>query len=165
MSDDATVIRPARAADFDGFVRIYRAVLEAGETYPNSPDMPDAAVREAWFERPTQTCVAVGPDGVTGAYKILPNQPGRGEHVANASYIVDPALHGRGIGRRLVVHSMEAARAAGFSAMQFNYVIASNTGAIRLYESLGFDIMARIPEAFRHAREGMVDALVMYRAL
>ena len=165
MTPDDCALRPARAEDFADFLRIYRAILEAGETYPNPTDQPDAVTYEAWFERTTLTCMAEQSGKLVGAYKILPNQPGRGAHIANASYIVDPALHGRGIGRWMVEHSMENARRAGFRAMQFNYVISSNGGAIRLYESLGFRVLARLPEAFDHATLGLVDALVMHRRL
>ncbi|MGB8181510.1 MAG: GNAT family N-acetyltransferase, partial [Stellaceae bacterium] len=71
----------------------------------------------------------------------------------------------RGVARAMCVHSLDAARARGFCAMQFNFVVATNERAIELWERCGFAMVGRLPNAFRHPRLGLVDALVMYRAL
>jgi hypothetical protein len=57
------------------------------------------------------------------------------------------------------------ARTRGFTAMQFNFVIATNERAIRLWEGFEFATVGRIPGAFRHPQLGLVDALVMHRFL
>jgi ribosomal protein S18 acetylase RimI-like enzyme len=98
-------------------------------------------------------------------YRSAANHAGRGAHVASATYLVAPEAQGRGIGRTLVVHSLARAHQAGFAAMQFNYVVSSNTGAVALYRKLGFRVVGTLPRAFRHARLGDVDAWVMYREL
>ena len=102
---------------------------------------------------------------MVGTYCLRPNQAGLGDHVANAGYMVAPAARGRGIARSLCAHSLEVARAAGFRAMQFNSVVASNEAAIRAWRSQGFAIVGRVPAAFRHRRRGLTDVLVMHRFL
>jgi ribosomal protein S18 acetylase RimI-like enzyme len=102
---------------------------------------------------------------VVGAYCLRPNQTGLGDHVANAGYMVAPEARGRGIASAMCVHSLDAARAAGFEAMQFNFVATSNEGAVRLWQRHGFAIVGRVPGAFRHRRLGPTDVLVMHRFL
>jgi ribosomal protein S18 acetylase RimI-like enzyme len=75
------------------------------------------------------------------------------------------AATGRGVARAMALHSFEQAKARGFRAMQFNFVVASNTRAVGLWQSLGFAIVGRLPGAFDHPALGFVDALVMMRAL
>jgi ribosomal protein S18 acetylase RimI-like enzyme len=98
-------------------------------------------------------------------YKLGPNQVGRGAHVANASYMVSPAAQGVGVGRLLGEHSLAEARRQGYLAMQFNYVVSTNTAAVKLWKKLGFSIVGTLPKAFRHTRLGYVDAYVMYQLL
>jgi ribosomal protein S18 acetylase RimI-like enzyme len=62
-------------------------------------------------------------------------------------------------------HSLEYAKTRGFRAMQFNFVVSSNERAVRLWQSMGFEIVGRLPGAFVHPALGTVDALVMYRHL
>ena len=96
---------------------------------------------------------------------LHPNQMGLGDHVANAGYLVAPAHRGHGIAGAMCEHSLATARAAGFRAMQFNFVVSTNETAVRLWQKHGFEIVGRLPKAFRHATLGEVDALVMYRFL
>lgn len=93
------------------------------------------------------------------------NRPGNGDHIASASYMVDPVHAGRGVGRALCAYTLEWARAAGFRGMQFNAVVECNEPAVRLYQSLGFEVVGTVPGAFRHPREGYVGLHVMYREL
>ena len=102
---------------------------------------------------------------VLGTYYLRPNQKGGGAHVANCGYATHPWARGRGIARAMCVHSLELARRQGFTAMQFNFVVATNDPAVALWKSLGFDVVGRLPGAFRHPQHGPVDALVMHRAL
>ena len=100
-----------------------------------------------------------------GTYYIKPNQPGLGSHVCNCGYVVAADAQGHGIATAMCEHSQHEARAMGFRAMQFNLVVSTNTRAIRLWQRLGYDVVATLPAAFRHARFGYVDALVMYKTL
>lgn len=115
---------------------------------------------------PHRTVVAVDEAGtVVGTANMTRNRPGNGAHMASASYLVDPAHHGRGIGRALVEYTLDWARANGYRAMQFNAVVANNHHAVKLYRSLGFDIVGTVPEAFHHPVDGYVGLHVMHRAL
>ena len=142
-------------------------MVAAGDTYVWEIDaMSEADARAVWMlPPPAEVVVAVDEGRVVGTGEIRPNQVGRGAHVANASFMVAPDCAGRGIGRALAVEVLDRARAAGYRAMQFNAVVATNTRAVALWESIGFTVVGRVPGAFRHAREGDVDLLVMHRWL
>src|SRR4051794_1160089 len=129
--------------------------------------MDAEAGRRTWLPGPPDQAWLVSDEHgtVLGSYKTGPNRPGPGAHVATASYIVDQAARGQGVGRAMVLHSLDRARAGGFRGIQFNAVAASNTYAVKLYQDLGFDIVGAVPGGFRHPRLGFVDLLIMYRDL
>ena len=159
-------IRKLRDADWPAVWRMLHATFAAGETYTFPPDSSEAEIRRIWTELPSATFVATSPDGaVLGTYFIKPNQPGQGAHVCNCGYVVAQEARGRGVAAAMCEHSQDQGRALGFRAMQFNFVVASNEGAVRLWQRLGFAVVGRLPGAFRHPRLGFVDALVMFKAL
>jgi len=141
-------------------------VFRAGETYAYAPDITEPEARRLWVEAPTATFVAVDEQkNVTGTYFIKPNQPGLGDHVCNCGYIVSESAKGRGVASALCTHSQRQAMDLGFLAMQYNLVVSTNERAVRLWQRLGFDIIGTVPQAFRHARLGLVDAHIMYKRL
>jgi L-amino acid N-acyltransferase YncA len=159
-------IRAARADDADALWEIFHFHVSAGETYPFASDTSRDTCHDYWLGPNARSFVAVLASGrVLGMYKLSPNQAGRGAHVANASYMVSPAAQGIGIGRLLGMHSLDEARRQGYLAMQFNYVISSNTAALTLWKKLGFAIVGTLPRAYHHRQLGYVDAHVMYRLL
>lgn len=159
-------IRPATEDDFHAICGIFQTHVAAGETYAHGPGTDRETCYDYWFGAPAMSFVAVkGRERVLGMYKLQPNQVGRGSHVANASYMVSPNAQGVGIGRMLAEHSLEEARRQGYLAMQFNYVVSTNTAAIHLWKRLGFSIVGTLPKAYRHRRLGYVDAYVMYKLL
>lgn len=159
-------IREARAGDWPSVWSFLRVVLAAGETYTYPQDITEAQARAAWLvAAPWRALVAVAGGRIVGVAKYGPNHPGRGSHVANASFVVDPAAAGRGVGRALGEFVLAEARERGFRAMQFNAVVETNVGAVALWQSLGFRILATIPEAFDHPTEGLVGLHLMHRFL
>lgn len=152
--------------DWPAVWAIIEPVFRAGETYAYSPEISEEDAHHAWIEKPAATFVAeTANDEIVGTYYLKPNQPALGAHVCNCGYIVAEAARGRGIATRLCEHSQEAARRRGYRAMQYNLVVATNEGAVRLWQKLGFEIVGRLPGAFNHRRLGYVDALVMYKEL
>jgi ribosomal protein S18 acetylase RimI-like enzyme len=167
------IIRPAAAIDDDAICAILEPILREGETYALPRDWSRAEALAFWrggdhtvfvAELPVDAAPRATP-GVVGTYYLHPNQKGGGAHVANCGYATLAAARKQGVARAMCLHSMEAARQQGYLAMQFNFVVASNEGAVALWKSLGFDVVGRVPGAFRHPAQGLVDALVMYRAL
>ena len=158
-------IRPATSADFDAMWNIFSAHVAAGETYPFGPDTTRDAVHAYWLGGEVTARVAVLGTRILGMYRVVPNQVGRGHHVANASYMVSPNAQGVGVGYLLGEHSIGEARRQGFLAMQFNFVVSTNNPAIHLWKRLGFSIVGTLPKAYRHRRLGYVDAYVMYKLL
>jgi L-amino acid N-acyltransferase YncA len=158
-------IRPAVAADFEGLWPIFRAVVATGTTYVFAPDTSREVAFDYWFGPGVSSYVAEDGGHVVGMYKLVANQRDLGSHVANASFMVDPASAGQGIGRALGIHCLREARRAGFLAMQFNFVVSTNKGAVELWKDLGFAVVGTVPKVFRHRERGLVDAYVMHRFL
>ena len=145
---------------------IVRAIARAGETYTYPVDIGEEDARAVWLPAlPWRTVVAVDPPRILGMAKYGPNHAGPGDHVANASFMVDPRSGQRGVGRALGEHVLAAARADGYRAMQFNAVVETNTAAVALWRSLRFEVLTTIPESFRHPTLGLVGMHVMHRML
>lgn len=157
-------IRQATDSDLDAMWRICQAVIAVGNALPFSDDFDRDTFQSHWFGSHSSFIAATGTD-VLGMYKFGANYPGLGAHVASATYLVSPEAQGQGVGRALVRHSLAQAQEAGYMAMQFNYVVSTNTPAVELYKRLGFAIVGTLPKAFRHKQRGLVDAYVMYRFL
>lgn len=158
-------IRPATKADAAAIWRILGPVIRAGETYALDRDMSEAAALAYWLGGDRETFVADDGGEIVGTYYLRANQAGGGGHICNCGYMTSPAATGRGVARAMCLHSLEHARQRGYRGMQFNFVVASNTRAVALWRSLGFQIVGRLPEAFDHPSLGYTDALVMFRAL
>lgn len=158
-------IRPAVAADDDAIWQVLRPAIEAGETFTADPAGGRAGAFAYWRPPAAEVFVAEIDGRIVGTSYLKPNQTGGGAHVANAGYCTAPEAAGRGVARALLAHSLETARARGFRAMQYNFVVATNLRAIATWERAGFAVVGRLPGAFRHPREGHVDALVMFRDL
>jgi ribosomal protein S18 acetylase RimI-like enzyme len=158
-------IRPATAADDDAIWAILEPTFRAGETYPIPRDITRAHALTYWRTPGHTVFVADDAGGIVGTYYLRANQRGGGAHVANCGYMVASGAMGRGVARAMCEHSLQRAREAGFATMQFNFVVASNERAVRLWQACGFEIVGRLPKAFQHPRLGLVDALVMVRPL
>jgi L-amino acid N-acyltransferase YncA len=164
------VIREATAADWPAIWSILHEEGTAG-TDPDAmtwdPGRNEARARAGWMRQlPGRTVVAVDDDGCAiGSANTHPIRPGRGAHVANAGFVVHPARRGQAVGRALCRCVLDRARADGYRAMQFNAVVESNTPAIRLWLSFGLQILATVPEAFRHPAYGYVGLHIMYKKL
>jgi ribosomal protein S18 acetylase RimI-like enzyme len=182
-------IRPATDADHDAIWKIFHEIISAGDTYALDQRMSRDEALAYWSRADTQTYVAelhrqsvgeavgfpgtatASPPGgikdqvIVGTYILRPNQSGGGSHVSNAAFMVARDSEGLGVGRRMAEHCLSEARRSGFRAMQFNYVISTNTPAIRLWQELGFEIVGTLPGAFRHPEKGYVDVYIMYRSL
>ena len=168
MSPQDLTFRLADAADWQGIWPIFREVTATGDTYAYPPEIAEASARVAWMLEPVGrqgTYVAEEGVRIVATAYVKPNHAGLGDHVANAGWMVDPRSSGRGIGRSFAEYIIDEARWLGYTAMQFNAVVATNTHAIALWESLGFETVGRVPRAFRHARLGPTDTLIMYREL
>jgi ribosomal protein S18 acetylase RimI-like enzyme len=157
---------------------IFHAVVAPGDTYVFAADTKSEAARTYWLGPEITTWVAEDSEDseesgdsaaadrrIVGMYKLIANRKDRGAHVANASFMVDPACQGRRIGETLGRHCLQEARRAGYLAMQFNYVVSTNTAAVKLWKKLGFRIIGTAPKAFRHETLGLVDVYVMHRFL
>lgn len=158
-------IRKAETADAGAIAAIMMPIIREGLTYTLDPGMEEADALAYWMGPDKETFVAEEAGEIVGTYYMRPNQAGGGAHVCNCGYMTSAAATGRGVARRMCAHSLDHARARGYRAMQFNFVIGTNERAIRLWRGMGFEIVGRLPGAFHHPAAGYVDAFVMFRAL
>jgi GNAT superfamily N-acetyltransferase len=159
-------IREATAADWLRIYPFWSAIVAAGETYAYPEGLSSAEAAALWMERPPGlTVVAVAGAEVLGSAKMGPNRPGRGAHIATASFMVDPAATGRGVGRSLAQYVVEWARRGGYQGIQFNAVVETNAVAMHLWRSLGFELLATVPGAFEHRTLGRVGLNILYKSL
>jgi L-amino acid N-acyltransferase YncA len=162
------LIRDATPADWPVIWRFMRGIVAAGDTFCWEPDTPENDARAMWMhdQLPGRTVVAVDSDGtVVGTAETHPNHLGPGAHVANAGFMVDPDHGSEGVGRALCEHVVAQAREDGYRGMQFNAVAESNIRAVALWRSVGFDVLATVPEGFCHPVHGYVGLHIMYRKL
>jgi ribosomal protein S18 acetylase RimI-like enzyme len=158
-------IRAARDGDGAAIWRILEPVIREGATYTLPTDLSEDDSLRYWRGPTHEVFVAESQGEIVGTYFLQPNQAGGGAHVANCGYMTAPWATGRGIARAMCAHSLDHARARGYRAMQFNFVVSTNERAVRLWQDCGFEVVGRLPGAFRHPLHGYVDALVMYRSL
>jgi GNAT superfamily N-acetyltransferase len=165
MSSNSLQIVGATEYHWEGIWTIFRQVVSPGDTYVYDPATDKPTAHQIWMCPEAKPFVALRDGQIVGTYILKPNQPALGSHVANAGFMVHPEARGAGVGLAMGRHALETARSLGYSAMQFNFVVSTNTAAVELWQKLGFSIVGRLPGAFRHARLGFVDAYVMFREL
>lgn len=158
-------IRRADRTDAPAIWRIIGPTIRAGETYALDRDMTEEQALAYWLGDDRETFVAEADGQIVGTYYLRANQAGGGSHVCNCGYMTSAAATGRGVARAMCLHSIERARGLDYRGMQFNFVVSTNTRAVALWQSFGFAILGRLPQAFQHPTLGDVDALVMFRAL
>ena len=161
----ALKLRVADPEDGPDLWDILRPAFRAGDSYAVDCDISQSAALRYWTEGEKTTYLAIRSDQALGSYYRRPNQPGGGAHVCNCGFVTHPQARNQGIARTMLEHALKTAKAAGYSAMQFNFVLASNAAAIHLWQSYGFAEVGRLPRAFEHPALGLIDALVMHRSL
>ena len=159
------MIREATAADHPAVWAMLEPVFRAGDTYAIDPDIPREAALSYWFGPERRVYVFEQGGEVLGTYYIVRNQKGGGSHVCNCGYITAEAARGQGVARAMLAHSLDIAPGLGFRAMQYNFVVSTNTRAVATWQRAGFEVVGRLPLAFDHPTQGAVDALVMYKTL
>lgn len=158
-------IRKAQPSDAAAIAEIIIPVFREGTTYTIDPHISESDALAYWLSPEKEIFVAEADQRILGTYFMRANQAGGGRHVCNCGYITRPDATGRGVAHAMGLHSLDTARVRGYRAMQFNFVVATNERAVKLWQSLGFEIVGRLPGAFQHPTQGLVDALVMYQRL
>lgn len=158
-------LRPAIAADLERVYQLFKGIIDEEVYFAYDHLTTRAQIESSWVNLNNIVYVAEKEGQVIGAYIVKPNQPGHGAHIANAAYMVDTAHRSGGIGRILGEHSLVTAKEAGYRGMQYNIVVSTNTGAVRLWQKLGFEIIGTIPGGFHHRDQGYVDFHIMFKNL
>lgn len=160
-------IRKATEADFADLYALFQGILREGSTYSYLPEeMGEARSREYWMTAEGTHCFVAESGGqFAGCFSLRPNRTGRGKHVVNASFLVHPDHRGKGVGKAMGRYALEFAKSLGYTAIQYNFVVSVNDVAVRLWKSLGFNIIGTLPQGFRHPTLGLVDVYIMHRAL
>lgn len=155
----------AHQRHYDAIWEIFHSVVNAGDTYTYDPRTTKEEALKIWCNDQVSTFVALSDGKVVGTYIMKPNFPGLGSHIANCSYMVSEQARGLGVGRFMAEHSLSLAKNNGYIGMQFNIVVSTNLSAVKLWQTLGFEIIGTTPDAFRHKELGLVDTYAMYRKL
>lgn len=158
-------IRKALETDFPNILPIFHEIIQGGDTYDFEETASEKDAFEYWFGKGVTSFVMEDEGKILGFYKIIQNHRGRGSHVANASFMVASHARGKGIGRKMGEDCIRLAREMGFKAIQFNFVISTNEPAMKLWKSLGFKELCRLPGAFNHKKLGYVDAVIFFMEL
>jgi len=159
------MIREMQHADFDEFWPCFSQIVNAQETYAFDPEMTYEQAYQLWLQSPLKTFVFIEGRQILGSYYIKPNGQGPSNHICNCGFMVNEKARGKGIARKLCMHSQDMAIEMGFEAMQFNSVVSTNTVAVALWEKLGYSIIGTIPLAYRHKALGYVDSYIMHKKL
>ena len=155
-------IRRAEVRDLDAIWAMLKPVFRSGDTYAIDPGITREEALEYW----TREHAYVAEHGaILGTYYIRRNQQGGGSHVCNAGYVTARAAQGKGVARAMLAHSFEMAKGLGYEAMQYNFVLATNTRAIDTWFRAGFAEIGRIPKAFKLPGGATTDALILHRFL
>lgn len=154
-----------RGADDDLVWEILRPAVEAGDTFCAPSGGGKSGGLAYFWPETAQVWIAEDRGEALGCWYLRPNQTGNGAHICNAGYCTTPQARGRGVARAMLAASLEEARQQGYRGMQYNFVVATNTRAIETWQRAGFDVVGRLPGAFRHPTDGYVDALVMFKSL
>jgi GNAT superfamily N-acetyltransferase len=160
-----TTLRQAEDRDKPAIWQIIKAVIAGGDTYVFAPDASEEDMMAFWFTPDKHNYVAELDGEVVATFWLRANQPGLGKHVGNAAYMVAPTAHGKGIGKKIALWSLDEARRLGFESMQFNFVVKSNSVAVKLWQDVGFEIIGETPDAMYHSKNGLTNAYIMYRKL
>ncbi len=158
-------IREASSDDMAGIWSIFHQIVAAGNAYAFDRDTSIEQAEQIWLQTSAITFVAEEDGVILGSYYIRDNHAGPGSHVCNCGYMTAADARGRGLATAMCEHSQQVARQMGYKAMQFNCVVSSNTGAVRLWQKLGYEIVGTLPRAFDHAELGLVDTHIMYKWL
>ncbi len=153
--------------EFISLHQIFIEINEEGDSFPYPADCNLEDFKAIWCQKNSISYIArdTKTNTIGGAYFFKPQWPGRGSHIATATYMVANNARGNGLGRQLGLHSLKEAFKHGYKAMQFNYVVSTNTSAVKLWKSLGFNIIGALPGVFQHNLHGLVDAYVMFKNL
>ena len=150
---------------------LLNVVIVEGKTYPQKQPLSQVEFSTYWLSKDAfvvRTSVQDAthkPKEILGAFYLKPNFPGRCCHICNAGFIVQPGFGGQGIGRFMGEAMLLIAANLGYEAVMFNLVFETNIPSITLWQSLGFEIIGRIPRAAKLGDQQIIDALIMYRAL
>ncbi|UJR30539.1 hypothetical protein I4U23_018069 [Adineta vaga] len=110
-------------------------------------------------------------ENILGTFYIKPNFPGRCSHICNGGFITATPHRHQGIGKIMALAFLQIAPLLGYKASMFNLVFANNIPSIRLWRSLGFQEIGRVPNAGlliknqqtnNEIEEEFVDAIMFY---
>lgn len=154
-------LREYKKEDLPQMQAVWNDIVKEGNSFPQT-DCLNETEAASFFAEQSYTGVADENGEIVGLYILHPNNIGRCGHIANSSYAVKKGQRGKGIGELLVRDSLKTAKSLQFQIMQFNAVVASNKGAIHLYQKLGFTQLGTIPKGFRLPDDTFADIILFY---
>ena len=139
--------------------------IEQGNSYPFQDSMNEKEFRSYFLSGDAfvlRQIASQKDESPLACFYIKPNFPGRCSHICNAGFIVHPSQRGKGLGKMMGQIFPRLAQALGYRASLFNLVFVSNKASLELWRSLGYQKLARIPEAGNLKNQGYIDAIQFY---
>ena len=165
LHDRNLVLELCRREDEKDLYKIYEKIVVAGEGFPYE-DSSEEEFRRHFFSPGSAVYVCRSLTGeVLGGFFLKANLLGRSSHIANAAYMIRCDVRRIGLGRILCEASLLLAKKQGYRAIQYNMVLSENIPAVTLYKTLGFQIIATIPNAVRNPDNTYQTGYIMYREL
>lgn len=158
-------LRATSDQDHNVLWSMLKPVFRSGDTYAIDPEITQKDAIAYWTGADAGSYILSDETGALGTYYLKTNAQGGGAHVCNCGFITAPASRGKGAARIMLDDALKRAKECGYKAMQFNFVLSNNTRAIDIWTRAGFDTVGRLPNAFDHPNDGMIDALVMFKTL
>jgi ribosomal protein S18 acetylase RimI-like enzyme len=157
------VLRKYNSNDVSIITKIWNEIIDEGTSFHWEEPFPEGKV-EYIISTQTEVCCACVNNVPVGFYLLHPNLNGRCKHIANALYAVENKYRQKGIGTKLVKHSLEIAREHGFIGMQYNSVVESNY-SIKIYEKMGFEQIGIIKNGFLDVKNNYQNLIIFYKYL
>jgi RimJ/RimL family protein N-acetyltransferase len=159
-------ITPLSTDAFDSIWHIVEPIVRAGETYAYPPDATKEMMRDIWFYGgKARVFVALEGGEAVGTYYIKPNQMEPAAHTANAGFMTSRTHQGKGIASAMADHMLHQAKKLGYHAIQFNMVLEDNIPSLKIWEKRGFNVLGRIPDAYRKPDGSYVSAFILHKVI
>ncbi|WP_407529539.1 GNAT family N-acetyltransferase [Methylobacterium oryzisoli] len=165
---DDVILRPCGPPDIPAVQAIYaRAVREGTASFElDPPDVPEMLRRHAGLIGAGHPYLVAEIGGRIAGYAYAGPYRARPAYRASVenSVYVDPAMQGRGVGRRLLAALIDEAERRGFRQMIAVIGDSDNAASIGLHAALGFGHAGVLRAVgWKHGR--WLDTVLMQRAL
>lgn len=158
-------IRQYAEEDVKETIAIWNEVVKEGIAFPQKETLTEST-GDLFFKEQTFTGIAYDEEKkeIVGMYILHPNNIGRCGHICK-QVMLSERYAGTSYRGNACKTLHENGKKIGFRILQFNAVVKSNAGALKLYEKLGFVRLGTIPKGFEMNDGHYEDIIPHYHEL